>query len=61
MTHQWRKSTRSEDHGNCVELAALPHTIAIRDSKAPHAGHLILTPTAFATLIAQAKRGELLR
>jgi len=61
MIAQWRKPTRSEDHGNCVELAVLPHAIAIRDSKAPHAGHLVLTPTTFATLITQAKRDELLR
>ncbi|TDB78716.1 DUF397 domain-containing protein [Actinomadura sp. KC216] len=55
----WRKSTRSEAHGNCVELAALPHAIAIRDSRTPEAGYLTLTPEAFATLLTQAKRDEL--
>jgi hypothetical protein len=59
MTAKWRKSTRSEDHGNCVELAALPHAITIRDSKAPESGHLALTPDAFAALVARAKQGNL--
>ncbi|TMQ92809.1 DUF397 domain-containing protein [Actinomadura soli] len=55
----WRKSTRSEAHGNCVELAGLPHAIAIRDSKAPDKGHLNLTPVAFADLLVRARRDEL--
>ncbi|RKS79818.1 uncharacterized protein DUF397 [Actinomadura pelletieri DSM 43383] len=55
----WRRSIRSEDHGNCVELAALPDTIAIRDSKAPDTGHLNLTPDAFAALLTQVKHGKL--
>ncbi|TDB78715.1 DUF397 domain-containing protein [Actinomadura sp. KC216] len=55
----WRKATRSDDHGNCVELAVLPHVIAIRDSKSPDAGHLVLTPAAFADLVVRAKRDEL--
>ncbi|MEU9837798.1 DUF397 domain-containing protein [Actinomadura sp. NPDC048032] len=78
----WRRSTRSEDHGNCVELAlpswrrstrsdetgghcvelaALPHAIGIRDSKAPDAGHLALTRRAFADLLARAKQDSLPR
>ncbi|SNS22119.1 DUF397 domain-containing protein [Actinomadura mexicana] len=59
MNIHWRKSTRSEDHGNCVELAALPHAVAIRDSKAPGAGHLALTPQAFADLLTRAKLDSL--
>ncbi|GGT72218.1 DUF397 domain-containing protein [Actinomadura citrea] len=59
MSIHWRKSTRSEDHGNCVELAALPQAVGIRDSKAPGAGHLTLTPHAFADLVTRAKLGRL--
>ncbi|TDC81451.1 DUF397 domain-containing protein [Actinomadura sp. 7K507] len=55
MNIKWRKSTRSEDHGNCVELAALPNAIALRDSQAPDGGHLTLTPHAFATLVHRLK------
>ncbi|WP_433466123.1 DUF397 domain-containing protein [Spirillospora sp. CA-128828] len=59
MITKWRKSTRSEDHGNCVELAALPRVVGIRDSKAPDAGHLTLTTRAFAELLDRAKQGRL--
>ncbi|MFI0482586.1 DUF397 domain-containing protein [Actinomadura sp. 9N215] len=54
----WRKSARSYECSNCVELAVLPQGIAIRDSKAPEAGLLTLTPEAFAALLNQAKRSE---
>ncbi|QKW39582.1 DUF397 domain-containing protein [Actinomadura sp. NAK00032] len=59
MITQWRKSTRSDDYGNCVEVAALPHAIAIRDSKAPHLPHLALTAQAFTALLDQVKRDQL--
>ena len=61
MITKWRKSTRSDDYGNCVELAALTNAIAIRDSKAPHTGHLTLTRHAFATLIHHVKQEEATR
>ncbi|MEU9871676.1 DUF397 domain-containing protein [Actinomadura sp. NPDC048021] len=57
-----RRSTRSDETGGqCVELATFPHAIAIRDSKAPDAGHLALTPQAFAVLLSRAKRDILPR
>ncbi|MDL4773180.1 DUF397 domain-containing protein [Actinomadura xylanilytica] len=56
----WRKSSRSDETGGaCVELAGLPNAIALRDSKAPDAGHLTLTPDTFSELLARMKRGEL--
>ncbi|TYB38375.1 DUF397 domain-containing protein [Actinomadura chibensis] len=49
---RWRKSTHSGgDEGNCVEIADLSDRIAIRDSKAPTAGHLALTRQSFAALL----------
>jgi hypothetical protein len=57
---EWRKASRSNASGNeCVEVAALAEGRGIRDSKAPEAGHLTLTPDSFAHLIARAKRGDL--
>jgi hypothetical protein len=33
----WRKSSYSTSNGgNCVEVAATPHTIAVRDSRNPY-------------------------
>ncbi|MYT07560.1 MULTISPECIES: DUF397 domain-containing protein [Streptomyces] len=44
---QWFKSTYSGDEGGqCVEVAACPHTIHIRDSKKPEPT-LQVTPTTW--------------
>ena len=32
---KWRKSTRSGDSGNCVEVANVPGGVLVRDSKNP--------------------------
>ncbi|MEU9017451.1 DUF397 domain-containing protein [Actinomadura sp. NPDC048394] len=59
----WRKSTRSGTGGaggqDCVEVAALAEGRGLRDSKAPEAGHLTLSPGDFAQLIHRVKRGDL--
>ncbi|RKS72123.1 uncharacterized protein DUF397 [Actinomadura pelletieri DSM 43383] len=44
-TAKWRKSSHSSNNGgDCVELARIDDTIAIRDSKNPHGPKLLLTP-----------------
>ncbi|TMR05519.1 DUF397 domain-containing protein [Actinomadura soli] len=54
----WRKSVRSSSTGQCVEVATLDASIAVRDSKAPHKAHLTLTPQAWVAFIAQARAGR---
>lgn len=56
----WRKSTYSDTQGNaCVEVAGLPGGgIGLRDSKNPGAGHLTVSPAAFASLLTQIKHAN---
>ncbi|MGC4793599.1 DUF397 domain-containing protein [Micromonospora saelicesensis] len=49
----WRKSSFSGDEGACVEVAAIPQLVAVRDSKDP-AGPALLFPTAAWAAFAQA-------
>ncbi|RFS86343.1 DUF397 domain-containing protein [Actinomadura spongiicola] len=47
-TATWRKATRSgDDGGNCVEVASVPGTVALRDSKNPHGGHILVSRKDF--------------
>ncbi|MFF9491278.1 DUF397 domain-containing protein [Streptomyces flaveolus] len=49
---QWRKASYSGDQGgNCVEVAALPAAVAVRDSKDPAGPVLALAPAAFAAFL----------
>ncbi|GHE34586.1 transcriptional regulator [Streptosporangium violaceochromogenes] len=60
-TARWRTSTLSGDDGsNCVEVAALSggHH-ALRDTKDRTGPALILTPAAWAGLLASIKAGRL--
>ncbi|MFC4054818.1 DUF397 domain-containing protein [Actinomadura syzygii] len=54
----WRKSRRSNNGGNCVEVADLMPRIGVRDSKTPNAGHLSFTPETWAAFIADARDGH---
>ncbi|MGN9775177.1 DUF397 domain-containing protein [Micromonospora sp. H33] len=50
---RWRKSTRSDDQGNCVEVADnLPGVVLVRDSKDRSGPALTFRPDAWRTFIA---------
>jgi hypothetical protein len=52
----WRKSSYSGGNGgNCIEVAGLPGTIAVRDSKDPDGPALLFTPADWAAFAARVK------
>lgn len=56
----WRKSRKSANGGNCVEVATnLPGTVAIRDSKNTAGPALTTSGQAWSDFIQGIKHGEL--
>ncbi|MFI1194248.1 DUF397 domain-containing protein [Micromonospora sp. NPDC020750] len=56
----WRKSNRSNNGGDCVEVADnLPGIVGLRDSKDPTGPLLVLQPRAWAAFVETVK-GEAL-
>ena len=59
-TASWHRSSYSSGGGqNCVEVAEVPGSVAIRDSKDPDGPVHIVSRPAFRDLITRIKRGEL--
>ncbi|WP_083886299.1 DUF397 domain-containing protein [Actinoalloteichus spitiensis] len=63
MPHQdlrdacWRTSSYSTNNGNCVEIAGGADWAAIRDSKNPDGGALLLDHAQYRSFIRSVKRG----
>ncbi|MEU6700531.1 DUF397 domain-containing protein [Pseudonocardia sp. NPDC046786] len=55
----WRKSTRSGQQGNCVELAVTGEGIAVRNSRDPHGTVLAFSTSGIGDLLTSIKNGEL--
>ncbi|MFF0153334.1 DUF397 domain-containing protein [Micromonospora sp. NPDC005203] len=56
----WRKSTRSSDSGNCVEVTDnLPDVVGVRDSKDVRGPALAFTAETWRTFIADVRAGVL--
>ncbi|MEV6518577.1 DUF397 domain-containing protein [Micromonospora chalcea] len=61
-TVTWRKSTRSNGSGNCVEVAdGLPGVVGLRDSKDPAGPALAFPPSSWAAFIRAVKSETLSR
>ncbi|MEV6673517.1 DUF397 domain-containing protein [Streptomyces sp. NPDC051162] len=50
----WLKSSYSDHESECVEVAACPRTVHVRDSKRIPGPHLVVTAPAWADFVAYA-------
>jgi hypothetical protein len=54
----WRKSSHSSSQANCVEVAFPATTVAVRDSKDPGAGPVLISARSWRYLLGALVRGN---
>lgn len=54
---RWRRSSYSGTNGNCIEAAAAPAAVAVRDSKDPDGPRSVFAPAAWRAFAAAVKAG----
>jgi hypothetical protein len=55
---RWRKSSRSSNVANCVEVAVTVGAVAVRDSKDPAGGVLAVPPHTWAAFTTALSDGQ---
>lgn len=59
LSTAWRKSSRSTDQPNCVEVAVRGSAVAVRDSKCPAGGTLLVPRSAWSVFTSALHDDEL--
>ncbi|GAA3931914.1 hypothetical protein GCM10023085_11550 [Actinomadura viridis] len=54
----WRRSSRSGQNGNCVEIAQVAGIVAVRDSQNVDASPILLPPAGWRALLANVHAGQ---